>query len=39
VDFLGYRDDPAPQRALAELEKLCLFLKVLGSYPVADESS
>ena len=38
VDFIGYRDDPPVQQALAELEKLCLFLKILGSYPVADES-
>lgn len=37
VDFLGYRDDPAAKAALAELEKMCLFLKILGSYPVADE--
>ena len=37
VDFLGYREDAAVKTALAELEKLCLFLKILGSYPMADE--
>ncbi|HNQ34707.1 MAG TPA: prephenate dehydratase [bacterium] len=37
VDFLGYKDDPEVREALSELEKLCLFLRVLGSYPVADE--
>ncbi len=37
VDFVGYKDDAPVHQALAELEKLCLFLKILGSYPVADE--
>lgn len=38
VDFIGFRDDPAVKKALAELEQMCLFLRVLGSYPVADDS-
>jgi chorismate mutase/prephenate dehydratase len=33
VDFQGHRDSPSVQKALAELEKGCLFVKVLGSYP------
>jgi chorismate mutase/prephenate dehydratase len=33
VDFLGHFKDPAIQKALAELKKSCLHLKVLGSYP------
>jgi len=37
IDFLGYREDAAVKTALSELEKLCLFLKILGSYPVTDE--
>lgn len=36
VDFIGYREDPPVRKALGELEEMCLFLKVLGSYPVAD---
>ena len=32
VDFLGHRDDPRVQKALAQLEKYCAFLKILGSY-------
>lgn len=35
VDFEGHRDDPVVQRVLAALRERCLFLKVLGSYPVA----
>jgi len=38
VDFLGYKDEPAVQKALSELKDLCLFLKILGSYPIADEA-
>lgn len=37
VDFLGYREDAHIKKALAELEQQCLFLKILGSYPVAEE--
>lgn len=37
VDFLGHRDDAQIKKAVAELEQQCLFLKILGSYPVAEE--
>jgi len=33
VDFLGHRLEPRVQKALALLERSCVFLKVLGSYP------
>jgi chorismate mutase/prephenate dehydratase len=33
VDFLGHRSDKRVQKAMAELEKSCAFLKILGSYP------
>ena len=33
VDFIGHEKDRSIQRALRELEKSCLMLKVLGSYP------
>jgi len=33
VDFDGHRDDPKVKATLEELEELCLFIKVLGSYP------
>jgi chorismate mutase/prephenate dehydratase len=36
VDLLGHRSDAPVAAALAELEKLAPFLKVLGSYPLAD---
>jgi chorismate mutase/prephenate dehydratase len=35
VDFEGHRDDPVTQGVLAAVRERCLFLKVLGSYPVA----
>jgi chorismate mutase/prephenate dehydratase len=35
VDVQGHRQDPKVARALAELEKLAPFLKILGSYPLA----
>jgi chorismate mutase / prephenate dehydratase len=34
VDFQGHRDDPVTQGVLAAVRERCLFLKVLGSYPV-----
>jgi len=39
VDFQGHRDDPKVQKALASLDDMCKFLKVLGSYPVLDEKA
>ncbi|MDP2974291.1 MAG: prephenate dehydratase, partial [Candidatus Diapherotrites archaeon] len=33
VDFEGFREDVRVKEALAELEKHCLFVKILGSYP------
>jgi len=35
VDLVGHRDDAPVAAALAELEKLAPFLKILGSYPAA----
>jgi len=35
VDFQGHQADAAAQDVLAALRERCLFLKVLGSYPVA----
>ncbi len=35
VDLEGHRTDPPLAAALAELEQLAPFLKILGSYPVA----
>ncbi|RLE13765.1 prephenate dehydratase, partial [Candidatus Aerophobetes bacterium] len=37
VDFTGHKDDEAVKKALSELEKECLFLKILGSYPKGEE--
>jgi chorismate mutase/prephenate dehydratase len=33
IDFLGHVDDAKSQKALAEIEKNSLIVKVLGSYP------
>jgi len=35
VDVQGHRQDPKVAKALAELEQLAPFLKILGSYPAA----
>ncbi|MDD5312144.1 MAG: bifunctional chorismate mutase/prephenate dehydratase [Dehalococcoidia bacterium] len=35
IDFEGHRKDPVIREALDRVEKACLFLKVLGSYPRA----
>lgn len=35
VDFEGHRDDPVTQGVLAAVRERCLFVKVLGSYPMA----
>ncbi len=36
VDFEGHRTDPRVEKALAQLEDMCKYLKVLGSYPVLE---
>ncbi|MDD5583960.1 MAG: prephenate dehydratase [Candidatus Omnitrophica bacterium] len=33
VDFMGHRQSLPIKKALAELEKNCVFMKILGSYP------
>jgi chorismate mutase/prephenate dehydratase len=33
VDFEGHRELPSVRRALGQLEKNCIFVKILGSYP------
>jgi len=36
MDLLGHRSEKRVQKALAELEEKCKFLKVLGSYPMTE---
>ncbi|MBI4309772.1 MAG: prephenate dehydratase [Candidatus Omnitrophica bacterium] len=36
VDCEGHQKDPRVARALTQLEGMCKFLKILGSYPVVD---
>lgn len=36
VDFEGHRDDKKVKRALTQLEDMCKYLKILGSYPVVE---
>ena len=36
IDLQGHPSQPHVQAALGELQKLCAFYKVLGSYPVSD---
>ena len=36
VDCEGHQKDPQVARALKQLEGMCKFLKILGSYPVLD---
>ena len=33
VDFIGHREDVRVKKALAQLEDMCKYLKILGSYP------
>jgi len=33
IDFMGHQQQPRAKRALDQLAKSCVFLKVLGSYP------
>ncbi|MBI2868208.1 MAG: prephenate dehydratase [Chloroflexi bacterium] len=35
LDFAGHRQDQPAAEALASLEKTCIFVKILGSYPKA----
>jgi len=37
VDFIGHMEDEKVKMALTELEKQCLFLKILGSYPQGEK--
>jgi chorismate mutase/prephenate dehydratase len=37
VDLEGHQEDEKVRKALEQLNERCLFLKVLGSYPVAKE--
>ena len=36
VDFIGHASEPHIQKALQDLRKSCLHLKILGSYPKSD---
>lgn len=36
VDIKGHRSDIKVQKALSELDSMCKFLKILGSYPVSE---
>lgn len=36
VDLEGHREESKIKKALAELEKRCTFMKILGSYPVGE---
>jgi prephenate dehydratase len=33
IDFRGHKEEGGVKRAIKKLERSCLFLKVLGSYP------
>lgn len=36
LDFVGHMDDEAPQNAITHLREITTFLKILGSYPLAE---
>ena len=36
IDFEGHQEDERVQRALQEVHKACIYLQILGSYPIAD---
>ncbi len=36
VDFEGHRDDTNVKKALDQLEGMCKYLKIVGSYPILD---
>lgn len=37
-DFIGHKDDEIIKDALIKLEKECVFLKILGSYPIGNKN-
>lgn len=37
MDIEGHQDDPVIQKILSEMKKLCLYLKILGSYPIEEQ--
>ena len=39
LDFEGHREDAVVRQTLESLEKICLFVNVLGSYPKAKRSN
>jgi chorismate mutase/prephenate dehydratase len=36
VDFIGHKDGEKVKLALDSLKEQCVFLKILGSYPIAE---
>lgn len=36
IDMDGHRENPKVKRALAQMQKSCAFIKILGSYPKGD---
>jgi chorismate mutase/prephenate dehydratase len=36
IDFEGHKDDPAVEQTLREIHTACIYLQILGSYPLAD---
>jgi chorismate mutase/prephenate dehydratase len=36
LDLQGHQDDKEVKQALSELKELCIYLKILGSYPVGE---
>lgn len=38
IDFEGHQEDEDAQAALAEVEKVCHNLRILGSYPIAEHT-
>ncbi|PID73713.1 MAG: prephenate dehydratase [Desulfobacterales bacterium] len=37
MDIEGHLEDEAVSKALVEMKKLCMYMKILGSYPKAEE--
>jgi chorismate mutase / prephenate dehydratase len=33
LDLKGHKDEPRVKSAIAQLERNCVFFKILGSYP------